>query len=287
MSFDDDDANTPKLPLWRTIRQSYASYFVHFPDVLRATLPWLVIGPLAVTGAAWLQLAWMIDAVAEAQRSGKPQMPAMPFVTVLLPHLGYLVLNVGMISIAVAWHRRIIMGERPAPTDVHIVTGRFWRYVGIYLAIFLMCFAMVLVVIVPTFVGANAFGKQFPQVFNAAAILCTVMTVAIAIGVMCRLAPLLPARAIDDDTLTFRETWRRTRGNTWRLFWGIFACSVLPVLPAYFAMLIVIGRFGPDREDWFTHLIVFSALSTVLYILIFPIFIGFLSHAYRHFFEEP
>jgi len=88
-----------RLPLFGTIRKSYASYFAYFPDMLRATMPWLIIGPMAVGCGFWLQVSWMLEAIAETQRGGKPGMPAMPLATTLLPHLGYLVLNIGIVSI--------------------------------------------------------------------------------------------------------------------------------------------------------------------------------------------
>ena len=42
----------------------------------------------------------------------------------------------------------------------------------------------------------------------------------VAIAVLLRLSPLLPARASYLDR-TFKDTWRQTRGNAWRLFWGV------------------------------------------------------------------
>lgn len=287
MSIDVDGSwDDRKLPLWATIRQSYVSYFTHFPDVLRATLPWLVIGTGAVAGATWLQLGWLIEAVTEAQRNGRPQVPEMPLGTMLLPHLGYLVLNIGLASIAVAWHRRVIIDEQPSPTAIHIITGRFWRYVGIYIAIALVSLITVLALTVPMFVGLKMLGREAQPVLNVVVPLGIAVIFACAIGVLCRLLPLLPARAIDDYTPTFSETWQRTRGNTWRLFLGILACTLLPVLPVYFIAALAVGVGYPPSGDALSRFTVFSAFTTSLFILICPIFVGFLSHAYQHFFEE-
>lgn len=271
------------LPLWLTIKQAYGSYLSHFPDVLRATAPWLVMAPLATGGVIGLQVAMLPAMLAGAAKGGTP------IVAMLLVYGSHIVLDVALVSIAVAWHRHIIIGERPAPLDVHLATGRFWRYVSICLALFCISFVMMSVLTVPLFAAGSVMKLQLRPGFDAVVIIGVAAAMSIAIGATCRLLPLLPAQAIDDRTLTFRKVWQRTRGSTWRLFWGTLACSALPVLPTEIAAYIVVGSltpgnlFGPASAT----LIIVTAISTACRVLTMPILAGFLSYAYRHFFGRP
>jgi hypothetical protein len=107
-----------------------------------------------------------------------------------------------------------------------------------------------------------------------------------------RLGLVLPARAIGDLGLTFREAWDRTRGNTWRLFWGTVACMLPPMILLEVVSLIVFSAIGhhvrpgqPLDSSIALSTAIMSATFFVAYLLIVPIGIGFLSHSYRHFFQ--
>ena len=73
---------------------------------------------------------------------------AAEFVSVSMPiDLRILIYGVGLlymlagVSIAVAWHRRIILGEQPRLSGSNIGAGSFWRYAGVGIAILLLAFA--------------------------------------------------------------------------------------------------------------------------------------------------
>ena len=98
----------------------------------------------------------------------------------------------------------------------------------------------------------------------------------------------LPAQAVGNLGLTFGETWRRSRGNTWRLFWGVMATTTPPLLIAQFIFVAVIGVPGTASfvsNDFVARMTVVSTVTAMYYLLVLPIGIGFLSHAYRYFFE--
>jgi hypothetical protein len=110
----------------------------------------------------------------------------------------------------------------------------------------------------------------------------------VAAAVMLRLSLLLPARAVGDLGLTFKQTWNRTRGNTWRIFWGIFACTVPATILAQIALFTLVGFPTPAMfggEAFVERMTVTGTVFMVYYLLIVPIGIGFLSHSYRHFFQ--
>jgi membrane-anchored glycerophosphoryl diester phosphodiesterase (GDPDase) len=104
----------------------------------------------------------------------------------------------------------------------------------------------------------------------------------VGIWLLLRLSLLLPARAAGDLSLTFKQAWQRSRGNAWRLFWGVLACVVpmLVVVDLVFAgvILIPLGN-GVLHPQW----AVASAIAVCCWLLAWPVWIGFLSYAYRYF----
>jgi membrane-anchored glycerophosphoryl diester phosphodiesterase (GDPDase) len=107
--------------------------------------------------------------------------------------------------------------------------------------------------------------------------------------VVLRLALLLPARAVNDLSVTFKQMWNRTQGNVWRLFWGLVACSAPPLLVAGIAFSILVGVPDPLRlasGEMIDQWVVNSVVSTSYYLLVTPIWIGFLSYAYQYFFRR-
>jgi hypothetical protein len=103
-----------------------------------------------------------------------------------------------------------------------------------------------------------------------------------------RLWLLLPAQAIGNTSLTFKQAWNRTRGNVWRLVWGV-AATTLPMVVIHIILLLRFGlpHLGRLEADFVSRMTAGSILGTACDLLILPISIGFLSHAYRHFFEAP
>ena len=97
-----------------------------------------------------------------------------------------------------------------------------------------------------------------------------------------RLSPLLPAVAVGNG-FTFAETWRATRGNFWRLLWG----SLLTILPLAVPMSVlsfywISPRLGVSGS---LPVMIWEASNVAAAFLAGVIELGFLSLAYRHFFE--
>ncbi|WP_441236867.1 hypothetical protein [Bradyrhizobium sp. 930_D9_N1_4] len=113
---------------------------------------------------------------------------------------------------------------------------------------------------------------------------------AVALFIAMRLTLLLPARAVGNTRLTFKQAWNRTQGNVWRLLGGIFATTIPPILIIQIAFLLRFGLPHPALQRGPELAAEMTAVNTVVavyYLLILPIGVGFLSHAYRHFFEAP
>jgi hypothetical protein len=285
------DVPYPKLPFWDAVSLSYSTYFSHFIDALRASSLWLIVATVLTSVASWKQWTWMATAMTNFKPATPPQMPRPTEMAVLL-NLDNILLLLAGISIAVAWHRFIILNERPGFSGSNVTTKNLWRYTGLAFVIFLIDFLPAAVVMFPSFyfVFPSKAGGSPPPLGFFALIPLILVLYAVGTAVAFRLSLLLPARAVDDLSLTFKQTWRRTCGNTWRLFWGIVVTTVPPLLLAQIAFLTLIGVPSPANfasEDFVPQMTAMSTIFTIYYLLVVPIGIGFLSHAYRHFFRAP
>jgi hypothetical protein len=281
----------PKLPFWNVVSLSYSTYFRHFIDVLRASWLWLVVVTVFTGFASWYQLSWMAVTMANLKPGLPPQMSKPGEMALLMSLTNILILLAG-VSIAVAWHRLIILNEPPGLSGSNVATRNLWRYIGVAIAVFLIDFLPAAVVMFPAFyfVFPLKAGGNPPPSGPFAVIPLILVLYAIGTAVAFRLSLLLPARAVGDLSLTFKQTWRRTRGNTWRLYWGIVVTTMPPLLLPQIGFLTMIGAPSPANfasEDFVAQMTAASAVFTVYYLLIVPIGIGFLSHAYRHFFQAP
>jgi hypothetical protein len=293
MSFAEGQPNLryPKLPFWDAVSLSYSTYFRHFVDALRASWLWLILAAAFTGFASWQQWSWMATAMAKLQPGVPPRMPPPTEMAVFL-NLGNIFLLLAGVSIAVAWHRLMILDERPGFSGSNVATKTLWRYVGMAIAIFLINFLPAAAVMFPAFYFMSplkAGGTPPPPGFFAVIPLVLVLA-AVGIAVAFRLSLLLPAQAIGDLSITFKKAWLRTRGNTWRLLWGIALTTMPPLLLAQIALLTIIGVPNPANfasEEFVTRMTATSTVFVIYYLLILPIGIGFLSHAYRHFFQAP
>lgn len=283
----------PKLPFWDAVSLSYSTYFNHFIDVLRTSWLWLIVIAVCTGFASWQQWSWaaMAMAMANLKPGLPPQVSKSADMAVLLNFVNVLMLLAG-VSIAVAWHRLMILDEPPSLSASNVATKNLWRYVGAAITIFLVNFLPAAVVMFPAlyFLLPSEAGTTAPPPGFFAAIPLMLVLGAVGAAVALRLSLLLPARAIGDLSLTFKQTWRRTRGNTWRLFWGIVITTMPPLLLAQIGFLTTIGIPSPAKfgsENFVAQMTSASTIFSVYYLLIVPIGIGFLSHAYRHFFQAP
>jgi hypothetical protein len=211
---------------------------------------------------------------------------------VLTYGVGLLVIAAG-VSIAVAWHRRVILSEQPRFSGSNVGTGSFWRYVGIGIALGLIAILPVVLCLLILFGFLAPFIAHGVPGHPKAGIPIAYMLIPLvlyltSIAIMLRLCLLLPARAVGDLSVTFGQAWNRTRGNIWRLFWGIVACTLPPVLIIEVVFFIL---FGFPKLASFAGgslpvpVLVVSAIGTAFYLLILPIWVGFLSLSYLHFFR--
>jgi hypothetical protein len=297
LAIDSQGAANSKLPLWSMIRLSYRTYFYNFPDVLRISWLWLVLIAVLTGIANRVQWSWAAAVLAN-MKPGIPWQtltpPPRPVEAVWLGNTANLVLLLAGISIAVAWHRRVILGERPRLSGSNVVVKSMWQFVRAGLAICLIVILPGLILALMVFLtmrfwlhpfGIGGVAKISNWQFTVLMPVIFLPYLAASAAVMLRLIALLPARAVGDLALTFKETWNRTRGNVWRIFLGIAACALPPALAAHIILLGLFG-FGPSMfagEAFAEWTAVTSTIFTVYYLLVTPVAIGFLSYAYQYF----
>ena len=271
----------PKLPLGTTISLAYSSYFQNFVDALRISWLYLLLVVPLIGAASWQQMSWFTTAATSLKPGISLQaMSARPVELIVLQSVSSLATLFAGVSIAVAWHRRLLLNERPGFSGSNIGTPSLWRYIGVGIVICLIVALPALAIMAPMYLMLPHGVANTP---NVAVFVVMPFLYIFAFVMLLRLSLLMPARAVDDTGLTFKEVWNRTRGNTWRLYWGVLACFAPPLLLVQIGALIVGGFPDPAKlanghmvNQW----VIVSVVMTCYYLLVTPIWVGFLSYAY-------
>ena len=289
-----------KLPVWATVKLAYAAFFGNFGTLLKLALPWLLL----VGGLTYLSMSMMVPwqtAALEAMKA-EQRPPSQPWQMLAASWSQVLITLIAGAIIAVAWHRLLLLGERPA-LMLNPVRPAVWRYVGALCAMMLLMAIPLLLFILPAmlffrpdFLDPSTLGEAHPIAPSPGFIVLMVAgyitTFIVAFYVSSRLMLALPARAVGDNNLNFRTILNRTKGNTWRVIGGLVACSFPAMLLVQVSILSFLEFPKPgiphgipnDAQHVFGNLAIMFSVLTAYMLLVSMIYIGFLSYAYRHFF---
>jgi hypothetical protein len=261
-----------KLPVFATVGRAYGSMFSNFGTFLRISWLWIVV----IAALNWL-MTWLTNML----MPGNLILTAANFAKfgaaewILLSAVGFvqsLVTIPFLSSIAVNWHRLLLLNERPEPTAFARLDSPVWSYTALAAVLALGKAIVSLVQVLgrgdPT--GAGSF-----------------IAISVGIGAMAaymflaRYSIGLPAKALGID-VGADAAYTATRGNTWRIGWG-FVLSFLPMLvAAAYASFVWPGaaRFT-EVSDTASAI---RALFVVLSVLSGIVSVGFISYTYEHFF---
>jgi hypothetical protein len=89
-----------KLPFWCTVGQAYKAWVINFPELLRVSWPWMLL----MTPVLGL-LDWWVEQPGADLLS--------PLLTTALNAVSWVVMVPALAAVAVAWHRRLLIGEHP------------------------------------------------------------------------------------------------------------------------------------------------------------------------------
>jgi hypothetical protein len=272
-----------KLPLDNAIRVSYAWFFRQFPDLLRMSWPWLLVCAVLKGLSSWINFMWPDEAFIPP--------PSRPPALVITTTCMNLLPLIAAASIAVAWHRRIMLDEQPGLSCSNLATPELWRTIMAAIELLVVAFAVPYAIILSI---AYLSGSNL-NIHSDSIVLVFVLFLAILVAgiiVALRFALLLPARAVGHNELSFAQAWRRTRGNSSRLFWGFAYCTLPPVILLGIVKFLLIKAIWSPKSPLSAldvphepGLLVISSAAYAGYMLTVPLGAGFLSQAYRHFVE--
>ena len=282
-----------KLPIWRTVGKAYRSFFENFGTVVRITWLWGIVLGVLTFYFADQQLNAMFAAFHEMLAQGKTGSYKLPLRLQLFQVLLTIASVTGICYMSVAWHRFLLLSGPAGASGVKFVDRVVWKY----LVAILVIAALAAFAALPFFLFA--FFHLFlmtPPSFHPPKLAFVLLPIALAATfiVPTRLSLLLPARAVGDNGLTVRETWRRTKGNTGRIILGFLLSSLPPLIPLQIVLiasgLTPLPNAGPPHAEAIDKLLTYSpylsSISTAYSLLVLPILIGFLSFAYKHLLSE-
>jgi hypothetical protein len=213
------DTTRRSLAPMDAIEFSIAAAFRHFFFGLRLVLSWLVLlSPLIV-------LAWYL-----AFQNGMPDFKALPLAALTgLALLGAGVL-IASFSIAVNWHRRVILGEKPRRLQWVRLDGVMWRYLFGFLLILIVLGLYAGAAFGITTLATPALEGQLGPAAKNVGIAIAVLLGLSALFTFYRLSSWLAGIAVGDGDYSLRTAWRATKKNRFAYlgftFWLIFTLAI-------------------------------------------------------------
>jgi hypothetical protein len=272
-----EEQTNMKLPVWRTAKAAYL-VIVHNPGLAVK----LCAVPFALTIIQGLVTAWLWGGqdLAAFTQNGPAQAAVFGMSAVV-----YL----SMVPTITAWHRLALIGHGVPDARIHYsIRSSEWLYLW---KGFLFVLLMTLISI-PALVAGGSLGGIIGAAFqggprhSGAGILIAILAVLAVQAFLCacvlRFNLVFPAAAIG-DTMGFRESWRRTRGNTWRLF-GVAVLTVAPFL--LIPTVLVLMVFGFKRLPTVTEQALVGLLHAPFWIIGLCVGISFWSWSYRYLVQE-
>lgn len=216
---------TRQLPAGTCIRHAIDSVRNNLPYAFRISWPWYVIViPLIIVANLLLSYAAGGDLM---------QAPGMNLVNSLVS--GALI-GFAFASIAVNWHRYILLDEVPDAGGILRVDDKTWRYFGNILLIFVLLVAAGMVVGVPLGILG---GIAFANAAQYLPIVLLIIIVPIVSTLALRLSVKLPAIALGRGDFGLRDAMSATREN----LLPIFLVALFEVA-LFVGALIVIGAIS-------------------------------------------
>jgi hypothetical protein len=256
------------IPVGAIVKQTYALAWQYRKEYFQLARDWLLIAVavlLAVNIASYI-MAPIPHFSLEDYKHITPEQLAQIHANALnlvifgaINHFAVLALSV---SIAVGWHRLILLGEKV--TTPHYL--RFDDTVKNYLKLAVILAS--LSIIASIIQNIHFLGFVGPLLGSIVSIIALIAVV--------RISPMLPAVALNSN-LTWREVWDRTSGNFWRICGGHILCY----LPFVFFVLIFFAF-----NNSFLQPVFYTAYYLAFMIIILPIYLSYLSLSYQFFFEN-
>jgi len=272
------------FPIGSILLKTYRSLFDNFGYAIRISWAWILVVTSARIGADLIRSALLTTETGQSLVSWN-----LTFV------IGWF-LFIPLASIAVAWHRLLLTGER----DTSIIYLRLDRLVFSYFWLAVVVYVIALApILVPWALGSTAKfvvamlggdteGKSAMEVLltpagSAAIPFLQTAAVIIFLALTSRLAVVLPGKALRIPDLSIRKAWDATSGNTFNLLMGMFGCF-LPFL-VLISWVRGMGFNYSAADGPMLHIADWLFVETMA-ALFSLIQIGYLSYCFQYFFPD-
>ncbi|MGE0241379.1 MAG: hypothetical protein AB7F09_03075 [Parvibaculaceae bacterium] len=212
-----------QLPAGACLRHAVSSVRNNIAYAFRISWPWYaVFVPVVVALSALLGTA----------TGGNPE--ANPAFALLINLAIAAITMLAFASIAVNWHRYILLDEMPQGSGIFRLDDKTWRYFGNLLLISLVLVAAGIVIGLPLGLIGGLIGAL------EAFMILMILVIIPVIGVLAlRLGIKLPALALDRRDFLLRDAWKVSAGNNLPVFL-IFLFEIVIALGAG----LVLGLFA-------------------------------------------
>jgi hypothetical protein len=209
----DASIESPRLPVFRTALKAWGSVPANIGLMARLYWPWLAI--VIVTLLAWGAGIIVNSGFAAPSAVLVGGAGWVPLIALLIA------LVIAVPAIFVGWHRGIQTGERP--TQPILFDSAVWAYIGysVLIGITLVLTVVLFGTIATAVVGISTGLGDGPMSLERFAALAPFLPLAIVpyYLLLSRFSLVLPAVAVG-QSMTLSDSFRKTRGNTWRLTLG-------------------------------------------------------------------
>lgn len=220
-----------KLPVIKALGHAIRSTTDNIGFAFHISWPWmLMLLPITVAGNIYLTL--------NATQDPDEFDPKSLFLVLLMTVPSVIAYS----SIAVNWHRYILLDEVAEGWKRLRIDGLMWRYIGNAIGIFLLMFIVGFIV---GFIGGAALALLgvAGQSKLVIAVIGYLVLFAFIIVWSYRLSLKLPSIAIELTNFTFRDAWKATDGNFWQIL-GLVLLFFMCLLLVALAMLLLTYVFG-------------------------------------------
>jgi hypothetical protein len=228
---------SPKLPVMPTLLSAWKSVPRNFGLAMRLYWPWLAIA--AVTVAAWIAAVAINAGTSTPSNTLVGGAGLVPILVLLIALL------IGAPAVFVGWHRGIQSGARPnQPIEIDSAVMSYLGY-SLLIAVILGLMVGLVVLIVTVVAGITTGLGEGPMSLERLVALRPFLPLAIIpfYLLLSRFSLVLPAIAIGRP-MTLADSFRLTRGNTWRLTVGAGLVYIPVVLLSGIAEILGIAFPG-------------------------------------------
>ncbi len=213
-----DPVNRRSLPPMSAVEFAIENTFRHFFFGLRLAILWAIIL------VPFLAVCWFV-----AFRGGMPDFRALPPGAMAAFAVTGFVALMATFSIAVNWHRRLVLGASPKRFGWVSLGPKVWRYLFAFLFILVVLAVYGGIAAGIMLKGVPALTPQLGSAAKPAGIALTVLFGLSALFTWYRLSTLLPAIAVADGDYSLKTAWRASRNNRIAFlaftFWFLFSLA--------------------------------------------------------------